>query len=426
MVFSGHGGQIVDKKPLGEKDGYDEILMFYDFDPDKSTQGSLTDDEIYNLFEKARNYVDIVFVADTCHSSGVTREQAQPLPGRFRYGGRYNERSGNYAPPTSPTQAEEKKALPRNVTRITATQYDRLRVQEIRINGQWHGALSWAFARALSGEANTIYKNEYLEREELEVFLENKVINITDSHQRPKLAPTPKTKPVIRLPFACTSSSTPHSPDEIAIAVVGGKTPKGLKHVKLVGAYQPFDLRFEINNQQTNVFSNNGDKLTTLPSNRLNLWQRVIDKERLLKALIAQTNTCYKPIEISLKEGDKSHKKGEKLNFSIKPGDTSFNALTLFNLAGNGELQFLYPLPNQKDPLVIEQFPYKLEPPPEVEPPFGGDDLVAIFCNKPATGLHKLVAKNHGQPNLPPPEQFISQLHGKTCQVGQYAFFSSE
>ena len=42
----------------------------------------------------------------------------------------------------------------------------------------------------------------------------------------------------------------------------------------------------------------------------------------------------------ALRESDGLHQSGEKLHFSIAPTDTEqkLNALTLFNLGGNGEL----------------------------------------------------------------------------------------
>ncbi len=103
--------------------------------------------------------------------------------------------------------------------------------------------------------------------------------------------------------------------------------------------------------------------------------------------------------------------------------DQELKALTLFNLAGNGELQFLYPLSNYQDPLIVSQFPYSL-PPVKVAPPFGGDDLVAVLCTDPVTALHTLLTKS--QPNAPDPKKVISQLRKSRCQVGQYAFFSGE
>ncbi len=206
------------------------------------------------------------------------------------------------------------------------------------------------------------------------------------------------------------------------------RAPEGLKQVRFVNSFQTFDLLFALNNQKIDVFNNTGDKITTLSATKIrNRWQRLIDKERLLKILETQFDMRLKPIRITLREGDKLHKKGEKLHFLIEPSDKQqgLNALTVFDLAGNGELQFLYPLTDKKfnNPLVIQKFPYT-SPPMEVISPFGGDDLVVLLCEKLTTGLHILLKET--QPNIPEPNTILSHLHNNTCQVGQYAFFSGE
>jgi hypothetical protein len=57
-----------------------------------------------------------------------------------------------------------------------------------------------------------------------------------------------------------------------------------------------------------------------------------------------------------------------------------------------------------------------------VVPPFGGDNLVAILCNKPATKLQVLLTDN--APHIPNINQIITSLQKQTCQVGQKAFFT--
>lgn len=103
--------------------------------------------------------------------------------------------------------------------------------------------------------------------------------------------------------------------------------------------------------------------------------------------------------------------------------EESLNALTLFSLAANGDLPFLYLLSDYKDPLVVRQIPLIL-PPTEIVPPLGGENLVVVLCHSPATGLHTLLARV--QLHLPKPEQLIFHLHQNRCQVGQYAVFSGK
>jgi hypothetical protein len=424
LTFSGHGGQQPDTAPLDETDYKEETLIFHDFNPYRPTQGVITDDELYGIFKEASAY-KILFVIDACHSSGMVRSIAKPLR-RFRGTGFWNIKP-NIPPslPILPTQSDNE--LLSHVTLITAVDNEILKVPETTINNKQHGALSWYFAKAITGKADG-NQNKRLERDELANFLEEKVSVKMEQQQKPKLLPRADTVSVFSLAKISNQASPEPQPNisDIAIVVQNGNVPQGLKRIRLVKISQTFDLRFEIKKRQADVFNHTGDKITTLPNNTRNRWQQIIDKEHLLKALATQFDMRLKPIRFTLREGDKIHKRGDILHFSIEPGDKQegLNALTLFNLGGNGELQFLYPLTKDyKDPLVERYFPYTM-PPLLVASPYGGDNLVAVLCKKPAIGLHSLLIK--AQPNIPKPKQILSQLRGNTCQVGQYAFFSSK
>ncbi len=421
LTFAGHGGQQTDTAPLDEADNLDETLMFHDFK--QPNQGIIKDEELYGLFKQASDY-HIVFVADSCHSSGMVRSLARKV-GRSRAGGQWDIPVDAPPPlPTLPTQSDEAKPL-EHVTLITAVHSDSLVVAEARFEGKQHGALSWYFAQALDGKADG-NQNGRLERGELDRFLQEKVSDKMNNLQKPKLLPRADTQVVVTLPSGSTFAPPPTQPNISGIAiVVENASAPSLKHVRLVNSSQAFDLRFVGTNRGIEVFNNTGDKIATLSSNAPNRWQRLVDKERLLRALETQFDMRLKPIRIDLREGDKLHKKGNVLHFSITPGDTSegLNALTLVNMTGDGKLQFLYPLSRYKDSLIVQKFPYDMVP-LKVVPPFGGDNLVAVLCAKPATGLHTLLAES--QSEIPEPEQIISHLRENQCQVGQYAFFSGE
>ena len=419
LTYSGHGGQETDLPPLDEKDGFDETLMFHDFNPATITDGRISDDELLGIFKKAKNY-KILFVADSCHSSGMVRSLAKPV-GKFRSAGSWNIRP-NTPPPsiTLPTEGDENKKLPQHITMITAVDSDSLKVPETTFYNQAHGALSWFFAQAMNGDADS-NKNGRLERNELERFLKQKVTTQMDRRQTPKLLPRGDQKAVFSLNKGF--EVRPTIPNTVRIAVKNGSAPSDLNNASVIKNETLADLLFVIQGGETQVFNKNGDKITTLTSNTAANWQRLIDKKRLLKALDKQFQMNLKPIKITLQEGDKLHKKGEVLHFSIAPGDKSegLNALTLFNLAGNGELQFLYPLSDYGDKPVIQKFPYTL-PPMKTTKPFGGDNLVAILCKKPKADLHSLLEAS--QANIPEPNSITAYLDN--CQIGQYAFFSSK
>jgi hypothetical protein len=412
LTFAGHGGQEPDKAPRGEKDNKDENLIFQDFNG--TSGGRITDDELYGLFKQASNY-KILAVIDACHSSGMVRSNILSITRlSFRTAGFFN------------IQADRSTTLPKSdegehhshVTLLTAVNKDKLQVPETVLNKKYHGALSWFFAQAISGKADG-NQNGYLERDELERFLTQKVSTQMKQLQKPKLLPQSDKVSVFKLaPTPQPPKPSPLIPD-IAIAVENGKAPADLKHVQHVK--QAFDLRFVRKARQTEVFNQTGDKITTL--SRTDAWQPIIDKVRLLETLATQFDMRLKPIRIHLREGDKLHQKGTFLHFTISPGDHSENlkALTLFGLGAKGELQFLYPIIEYNDSLLVYRYPYSL-PPITVGPSLGEENLVVVLCPTPAKGLHALLLRV--QPKLPAPEQLLPHL--RDCQVGQYAVFSGE
>ncbi len=426
LTFAGHGGQKPDGNPLDEEDEKDELLMFHDFHSEKSSKGYIIDDELYGLFKEANAY-NIVFVVDACHSSGMVRNPVQQPLGQFRSSGFWDIKPDiPPPPPTLPTQGDDDKPLA-HVTLITAVQSDSLKVSETILNNKLHGALSFYFAQALSGKADK-NQNGRLEADELNPFLQEKVSDKMNNLQKPKIWSRPDQQSIITLESGAgfePPSIHPNIPD-IAIFVENASRPD-LKHTQPVEASKAV-LRFVVkHNKETEVFNNMGERLATLPKGAFHLWQRVIDKERLLKGLAEQFDMRLQPVSITLREGDGLHKQGEVLHFDIAPGNTQegLNALTLFNLASDGELQVLYPWPHSDEPLKVEKFPYTI-PQLEVKLPFGKDNLVVLLCSQPTEGLHDLLADS--QPNIPEPEKILAQLHkdDNRCQVGQYAFFSSE
>jgi len=329
--------------------------------------------------------------------------------------------AGNWTiKPTIPKQiqGDERQTL-QHVTHIMGVDEEILKISEVTFEGKQHGALSWYFAQALMGYADYNFDN-YLSRSELHSFLRKKVSQKTNNLQKPKLLPRADDTLVL----ASAPEPLPPSPTNVVINITTENTqiPSNLSYFRSVNTSSEFDLLFQRNNNKIKVFNHTGDKITQF-SNKHQNWQPLIDKMRLLKFLELWFNKKYKPIDIRLREGDELHQQGEILHFTIAPGDIreGLNALTIFNLTGNGELQLMYPLANYNDPLLINNFPYHM-PAMQIASPFGGDNLVAILCKQAVTNLQKLLIEV--QPNLPSPKQISKYLRGNTCQVGQYAFFS--
>jgi hypothetical protein len=92
---------------------------------------------------------------DACHSGGLTRSAARTLS---RFGGLFEglpDPALSDVPLDLGDGAADDGSLP-HVTQILATASEDLLVDEIEIDGEMHGALSWYFAEALSGSADAV------------------------------------------------------------------------------------------------------------------------------------------------------------------------------------------------------------------------------------------------------------------------------
>ena len=111
--------------------------------------------------------------------------------------------------------------------------------------------------------------------------------------------------------------------------------------------------------------------------------QGVINKYRLVDSFKGMNDGS---LMVRLLPDDKLHQKGEKLAIQVEQMRYPF--LTIFNLAVDGTLNFLYPV-LQNDILQIPlDRPYKIDG-LEVTEPFGGDHFVVILSDHPLLGLHK-------------------------------------
>lgn len=182
-----------------------------------------------------------------------------------------------------------------------------------------------------------------------------------------------------------------------------------------------YKIRFEVKNGEASAFNTHGDKVTAFPASDTEAWQKIIAKYRLLSAIEAQYNPAASPVRIALKQGNGLHTLKEHLDFSFDP-NSDWRYFLLFDLAGTGELQFLYPLQDHGDPPALANIPYNL--PLEVLPPTGEDSVVAVFCSTPQDRAVALLNSHNGK--IPPlAESFLESL-GKDCQIGSYAFFTGE
>lgn len=73
FAYAGHGGQEAERIAGDETDGLNEVFLLPSFEEKAPGNGDrILDDELYVLFSAARE-LNIIFVADSCHSGTMTR-----------------------------------------------------------------------------------------------------------------------------------------------------------------------------------------------------------------------------------------------------------------------------------------------------------------------------------------------------------------
>jgi hypothetical protein len=423
ITYAGHGGQEREfGKPLDEQDGLDETLMFYDFDPKQPQQGRLSDDELYTLFAHAKD-VSVLFVADSCHSGGITRSGAinSALPNRGILD-TYQIDPKDYHPAQIITH-DDRQVLS-HVTYLAATADESKLIPEINgslTGNQIHGALSWSVAEAFAGQADA-NDDAVVTRAELIHYVEKRVATLTDRRQIPGLKPRGDEAAAFLLSENQSNSPTPNvSPASppLAIKLTGTTLPAWVANVTVQD--QDYRLQFSVNGEKVFVYNPHGDKVTTFAYDDQNAWVSVIAKYRLLVALDDKSAQQKSAPDIHLAQGDGLHSLNERLDFAFEPNSPR-RYFYLFDLSGTGKMQFLYPHVHRKDPEMLSQLPFQLHL--MVTPPTGEDDLVAIFCQSQQPKLLNLLMTNNNK-DVPESAAFMASIDND-CEFGRYQFFTSD
>jgi hypothetical protein len=151
--------------------------------------------------------------------------------------------------------------------------------------------------------------------------------------------------------------------------------------------------------------------------------QGLVDKWRLVERIkrLAESRS----LRMALKPDDKLHAAGAKITFVIDGHAQTY--FTLFNLAADGTINFLYPLNTAevKDPPQIPLGrPYTV--PLEVEAPFGADHLVAIASADRLADLHKALQEFDGKAMADALEPvLLKQLEGQSYRIGIHGSYTA-
>jgi hypothetical protein len=416
VTYSGHGSQERRASPGATADGLHDSFILANFDSSKAelNQERILDEEMQGLWKSVQDRNKVIFVADACHSGGMTRKVDARISGdlRYRTAGLYdvdNDLKTEVKMPRAPNVLE----LP-HVVFLSGAQSSEL-VPEFTIDGRAQGALSWSFANAIAGRADT-NRDGVVSGAELSSYVLRSIRILSDSGQHP-LVRWPQADvrsgvevrpdaPLFFLGTILAGSDREPRTDLVRLEVRGtsddqrSAIAKTLKGATLVDLGQPADLTWDASTRE--MFDKFGNtQASRLPVEDL---QAVVDSAKAIESIRQMTLTSGLDMRLVLPEesifaspsvaSDSTHVRGTHL--MLVATGRRYPYLILFNITGNGTLQFLYPLLERKDPSAIDpEAPYKL--PLDVTAPFGADHLVAVASAHEQSDLLKTLRSLDGR-----------------------------
>lgn len=427
LTYAGHGSQLPEKVKGSEKDGLDEVLLLSGYTAKApGNRERIIDDELYGWFQQANaKGVKVVFVADGCHSGTLTRS-VDPRAGRRRMRSQPSWIEGTDALSLAGLTVAPAEEVPEGLSFFAAGQ-EAEQVPEVDLRGDDgqvspRGVLSYAFARALHGEADS-NGDGLLSRSELQRYLQRTVRVYAEARQTPQFQPVlgpgvedtsvlptipgvMRTRAQAQAQSPVPAVSPPQSADSptttaplltpasgtgaemvVRLAVrgslssasplSGGQALQTLTGVAMAASPETADIIWDPATRD--VISALGDVVArNVHDTQL---QGVIDKYTVLATLrqmVREDGLILRAIP-----DDQVHPDGSRLGFRAE--NMMHPYLTLFSLAGDGTLNLHYPEPHDAPDIALDK-PFHLTF--RAQAPFGADHIVAVLSARPLVALH--------------------------------------
>ena len=389
FTYAGHGAQEPERVAGSESDGMDEVFLLSGFAEQRPGNGErILDNEIYDLFTQAKN-INIVFVADSCHSGTMTRSfDLRSGAGKSRLASYGQIVDDELPPPTVEAAARSEDSLD-NVTFFGAVEDNQV-VVEVAIDGKPRGAMSWAFARAMRGAADHD-GNHHLDTKELETYLRETVRIQTEGRQLPRMAPRGRPLHDVVV-IAPTETGMPaEGPIRLFGSIAAAAPPTG---AIMVSSASQADLVWDAANGD--VISASGDVVAQLGKRNEKSLGAIVTKWRVLR--VASRLVEHQPLSAFLMPNSSLHHEGDILETVF--ADPNYGNAILFDLANDGTLQLIAPGPDPGDlrynGSILPSETFRM--PVAVTPPFGMDHVIAIVSREPLGKLIALLRENDSKP----------------------------
>jgi hypothetical protein len=435
IVFSyaGHGGQEPEAIPGSEEDGKDETFLLGGFTEGPPGNGQrIRDDEINELLLQASAQT-VLFVADSCHSGTMTRSVSRQI----KAGSRFMD-YGAIVADTLPPPVSAAKSVNGDLDHVLffAGVADHLEVMEVTVDGKKRGALSYAVARGLRGEADQDGDGG-ISRSELTAFVRATMLSVTNGRQQVQVEGTGRRDDlIVPKPFMLALAKS----EGIDLAVVQAGLPA---HVRATtDATESADLTWDMAEgvmidsigaivatlspstgggaqapvKATRSVVRAGSGKEFAPDWRASLpaANGVVAKYTLVERLSG--SIAKRPLSVTITPQANLHHKSDKITLDVLLPQERF--LTMFNIGPAGDINFLYPLAAYKDqPSLPDGHKYSVDA--DVHSPFGAEHFVAVASREQPLHLQKLLQQlDRRILSAETVKQLAAEIHASGGRIG--------
>jgi hypothetical protein len=468
ISLAGHGALEPERVKGSQPDGKDTVFLLTRFDPSDRQRAS---EKIllaeFNHFIK--QFEDkgarVIFVADTCSGAGLAREvdtRAQEM----------SYRSVSYTSVGDALHAVSTPGdaflLPRDFRRsiFLAAADKQSKVPEIHIPGVgYRGALSYAVARAFEGAAD-LNGDGRLTVQDLFSYVRQVTYQLSDERQQIvtsypgsvdsqkdllvrfsrgirvqavgepasgepgtlqigdlTLVPVPpetQSIPLVQVfPPVTPSAHLPEIRDPIRVASLDGQSAR-VAGLKATAAYEVVDRNSNpdlVWDPSSRDVVSGGDVVAhNVDHDELSV---VIDGMAAIRWF--KLRSAKAPQEMTVFPNDALHRKGEGEQVEIAIHGLAGRSLIVFNIAGDGTLQFIYP--RDGDPPFIQNSEYRIKL--QVREPYGADRVVSLSSTQRQTELEQAIRQLDRRRNPLKISQLVDHYDNPDLRVGLIGLFTA-
>jgi len=464
LSIAGHGSQEPERTKGSQPDGMEDVFLLPGFEPTPAgSQQRILGSEFNHFIRQFElRGAKVIFVADACHGGGMVRDiDPRAAEMSFRQITGYTLAVDELKPVSN--DGDSRSELDLDHTAFLAAVDRSTKAPEVRIPGidGFRGALSYAFARAIEGNADVDHDGK-VTLKELFTNIRQVVYQLSDQRQNVVTMSSPS-RPDADVAFGLTrgvtliqegdkgrqplasEQRTPMTPASPRLATAGS-TPALLPSLKPAGvAREGAPIRLAALDGNSNYFpslklsestfravlpTDNPDLIWDPVSHDVIAWGDVIAYgvdladlpaviERSMAIRTFKSMATQSPQVLRVSPDDRLRRSYDLVNIQLS--DVAGRSVLLFNVSGDGSVQMLYPTGNDSPAAKSAE----LRVPLRVREPFGAEQLVAVTSQQPMPDLGKMLAQLNRRRASGQLVKSLERYLPSDARIGSIGFFTA-